>query len=193
MNIVDTITADEAGTTRVVIVTDTDAHAPDGDFFGSVYRLEGSSVDTMGQRYRATEDHADEIRDAWGHFGDLELVGRYLKMFHDIVGFDWIDLGGRTFINVVTPADLETWGYADLETYRRDTGRACATYGNLVEWEAWAEGEVYGYMVQRVVTWTPDTDQLEPRDEWEDTDDACFGFYGYDYAEEMAREALAAA
>lgn len=59
--------------------------------------------------------------------------------------------------------------------------------------QAWRDGEVYGWIVQEEVTWTTTANKYLPavsRKEWE-TVDACYGFYGRDYAVECAREALA--
>lgn len=64
------------------------------------------------------------------------------------------------------------------------------------EYNTWATGECYGYQVQRHA---PDCDDCEdlPVSEWpatdcagwEDTDDSCWGFIGYEYATEAATEA----
>lgn len=59
--------------------------------------------------------------------------------------------------------------------------------------QAWCDGDVWGYIVQEEVTWTTTNNKYLPaesRTAWE-TVDACWGFYGREYAEEAAREALA--
>lgn len=60
------------------------------------------------------------------------------------------------------------------------------------EYRAWAEGTVYGYVIEEKVTWSPldpAHDRYPPMDTWE-TVDSCWGFYGYAYAAEEAREAF---
>jgi hypothetical protein len=45
--------------------------------------------------------------------------------------------------------------------------------------------------VEKRVTWYTDDPDFSDKADWEGTDDSCFGFYGSDYAEQCAREALA--
>jgi hypothetical protein len=59
------------------------------------------------------------------------------------------------------------------------------------EWKAYCEGEVYGYVVERCVGWHRVADGSQVTT-WEVVDD-CWGFYGYEYAQEAGREALAEA
>jgi hypothetical protein len=44
---------------------------------------------------------------------------------------------------------------------------------------------------QKRVKWTADSPEFEDREDWEDTDDSCWGFIGREYAEQQATEALA--
>lgn len=56
------------------------------------------------------------------------------------------------------------------------------------EYTAWANGEVYGYAIQERCLWKTNT-IAGPREHWEwETHDSCWGFIGYDYAEQTARE-----
>lgn len=70
-----------------------------------------------------------------------------------------------------------------------------ALKGVIDEYNQWAQGECYGYQVQ---THNPtcldcmDPDDDTPQDDcdgWRDTDDACWGFIGYEYAEQEATRA----
>lgn len=63
---------------------------------------------------------------------------------------------------------------------------------NLNEWQAWANGEVYSYTVQKRVTWHTDDDDYDDETRWEDVPDGTVGgFYGYEYAKQEALDALA--
>jgi hypothetical protein len=55
------------------------------------------------------------------------------------------------------------------------------------EYAAWADGNVWGYVIERCVTWRRDESD-ETMETWEHVD-SCWGFYGHAYAEEAAREA----
>lgn len=60
--------------------------------------------------------------------------------------------------------------------------------------QAWRDGEVYGYIIERETTWQqvkPATDEPVTMTTWGDVD-SCWGFYGREWAEENAREAFAA-
>jgi hypothetical protein len=57
----------------------------------------------------------------------------------------------------------------------------------LNEWRAYVEGDVWGYVVERKVDLSmTDCDVIES---WEEVD-SCWGFYGEEWAEQAAVEAL---
>lgn len=61
------------------------------------------------------------------------------------------------------------------------------------EYRSWAEGDVWGYVVDEKRRWVrDDTDDPVPetREDWEETDDSCWGYIGHQWAEEAALEAL---
>lgn len=58
------------------------------------------------------------------------------------------------------------------------------------EYRAWANGEVYGYVIERRVTWSATSDEYPDRDTWEHVD-SVYGYIGYEYAESAARLAYA--
>lgn len=66
------------------------------------------------------------------------------------------------------------------------------------EYRAWASGEVYGYVIEKSTVWVPkegqDVSDIDPvlteRTEWEHVE-SCGTFYGWESAEEAAREAFA--
>lgn len=63
------------------------------------------------------------------------------------------------------------------------------------EYRSWAEGDVWGHVVEELQTWrrvdptTDDPAYLEERVTWEEVD-SCYGFVGYAYAKEEALSAL---
>jgi hypothetical protein len=64
---------------------------------------------------------------------------------------------------------------------------------SLADWEAYLDGEVYGYVIEERVIWKrtdSDGTVIQERETWEHVD-SCFGHYGARYAEEAAREAFA--
>ncbi|WP_434589957.1 hypothetical protein [Streptomyces sp. A5-4] len=60
----------------------------------------------------------------------------------------------------------------------------------MEEYEAWATGDVWGFVVEERVGWTRDDAPDESMETWEYVD-SCSGFYGGTYARQQAREALA--
>lgn len=62
------------------------------------------------------------------------------------------------------------------------------------EVQAWRDGEVYGYAVERLTTWRqvePATAEPVTMTTWEPVE-SVWGFYGWEWAESSAREAFAA-
>jgi hypothetical protein len=68
---------------------------------------------------------------------------------------------------------------------------------DVTEYQAWLDGDVYGYVVEEHVIWQRLGSDGEPvfltdeptRETWEHVD-SCYGYYGREYAEERARKAL---
>lgn len=174
---------------------------PDGDFFGTVIWLDdqtGKHTEVFAhafQQERAAEGFAESLSHAWQHYRDMELVERYMRMFHGVVGFDYLDRPDSKFVNIVTRADLEIWGWDpdDPSSWpKHDDG---TTYhpqeGNLKETEAWADGDVWGVRVEKNVTWSTDDEDYDDHDSWElvpDTD--VWGYFGEDNARDAVTWAL---
>lgn len=78
---------------------------------------------------------------------------------------------------------------ADTKKLGEYTGSPKSNKRNLdamvKEIEAWARGEVYGYIIDKLV---PDCAQSGRAERWID-EDSCWGFYGSKYAIEAARAA----
>lgn len=184
------------GKLRVILRPDHDAERPsdNGDWWtSSVLTYTGGNRWTGAGKMEAERDPEDRLA-AWQHFHESyapttpdadDAFIRYMRIFHGIEVFEEAWGSERTRALVwLEPAERERVGIPD--TYpARDVIEL-----EVQEHNRWADGEVYGYTVQQLVTWSTDAD-LEDRDAWEDTEDSCWGFIGYEYAEEQAREALA--
>lgn len=106
------------------------------------------------------------------------LFEKYLRAFHGATQVESWHSGSYWYVTYDSAAWRE---YAGTQP-----GSA-----SMDEYRAWCEGDVWGYVVEERVTWHTDDPGYDDEDQWEDTEDSCFGFYGRDYAEERAREALA--
>lgn len=178
------------GRFRVVVEPDTDPQRPDGDYFGTVLYVDGRRCEVVGSGYGVdTADIARGVSASWERFRDMALVERYLRMWCEAAGFDYFDTRDGAYVNVVTPADLKLWGFDDVDAYRQATGHDDPSHGNLTEWQAYVDGDVYGVIIEKLVSWTTEDADVPDRDTWEEVQ-AVWGYYGNEYAEESAREAL---
>jgi hypothetical protein len=114
---------------------------------------------------------------------DDNLFIRYLRAFHGVTRTEYYASGRDRYFSF-DPADWrERVGCPDPAEHP-DVNPA-----DMSEWEAYVEGDVYGWVVERRVTWRREDDPTVTRDEWVEVE-SCWGFYGREYAEEAAREAL---
>jgi hypothetical protein len=183
---------------RVVLVRDVDCEQPmtSGDWWTASV-LTSTYTSRLGATMEAMYDPEDRFS-AWEHFADStnpatpeadEAFKRYMRIFHDIEVFDVsVHNGYRDVSNALA------W----LEPSERERINLPETYPakdvldtEISEHNRWADGECYGYIVQKRVTWTADSPEFEDRDEWENTGDSCWGLIGREYAEQEATEALA--
>jgi hypothetical protein len=116
----------------------------------------------------------------------IETVERYLRMFH-----------GTVKVETFYSEGIQGWYLAfDTAHWREHVGAPVESldgYSYLAEVRAWAEGDVYGYIVERNVAFTKtwESGDAEEGSEWLQVQDgSCWGFYGRDYAEEAAKQAL---
>lgn len=186
------------GNYRVLLEPDMYAEAPYDDGMAPILRIEryGSPEHVgMSSRPHDLDSAVEAAVDRWGGPNNTgwSYVEKYLRAF----------LGATT---VQTWYSGDNWYVAyDTTAWREYIGTTAAgeEFGDLMaEWKAYVNGEVYGYVVEkrqtvetirRLVTDAGDDSEeisRETADEWELVD-ACSGFYGYEYAAEAAREALA--
>ncbi len=176
------------GKFRAVIHPDMDPQPPDGDYFGYVFYLDRWGCQRMGKGY-TTPDEDFSLKYLWDRWQDMGLIERYLRIFCDVVGFDYFDTQEGKFINIVTRADLSLWGW-NTEDPSRWPYEDPAQH-NLKEWRAYYEGDVWFYTIEKRVTWTTDDEDVDPdtREDWEQLD-SCGGYFGSDQITEGALEAL---
>lgn len=174
----------ETGQYRARIVPDSDREKPDWDGQGWVFSFD-RRTNRIDTQHAETDDHGKVwdfgLVEAIGRFNDEALIFRYLRMWHDVVSFDTLDLNGWELYFVVTREQADRWGWDDPE-WAKLAGQARET------WRAYIEGDVYGYIVEEQVPWMrlgPDgkvnPSTIDVRHTWEHVD-SCYGFYGYDYA-----------
>lgn len=146
----------------------------------------------------------ESILNAFQHFGceedaDREKFERYLRIFHGMRSIVWLRNNPCAGFDYVT-FDTQDWrdrmGLTD-EYLAQHPGVDGSRFANLDEFQAWLEGDVYGYRIERKQRWLPVNDENEvvsflsttEMTTWEE-EDACFGFYGHDVAMEAAGEAF---
>lgn len=154
------------------------------------------------QRFTAVNDEgepfADLVTEAWNRLNrDDDVLARYLRIFHGASSVLWDSSSNYAYLAFDTAAWREMHGLTDewLDAHQMDRGELAK--GSLDEVMAWANGEVFGFIVERrVKTSTIRTDAVTgdvlgtvEGEAWEEVD-SCWGFYGRKYAEEAAEEAF---
>jgi hypothetical protein len=175
---------------RVRLEYDDSPEAPYNDGSVPIFQLDSERSDYIGGHSaeafnRQAEPYLQAFR-AFEHTGrQVELFERYIRIFHGAVKVQEWHLGYS-----------REYGYLAFDTavWREEVGAPIESLQKedyLSEVRAWAEGDVYGWIVERNATYTKtySDGREEDGEEWE-TVDSCWGFYGRDYAEEAAKDAL---
>ena len=130
----------------------------------------------------------------WGD--DDDLFERYLRAFHgttQVVWWDHPDGGDPRYVTFDTAVWRDEMGLT-AEHLAKNPDIKVASMG---EWRSYVEGDVWGYVVEKCVTWKPvdvDADEDVSMQTWEQVKDySLWGLYGREYAEEAAREAFRSA
>lgn len=188
----------EADGYRVRLAYDESPEKPYNDGGAPIWRVEPSRnyTDRVDARhedglssYQPHERIAEAIDRLWF---DGDTLERYLRIFHGATAFERWHSGNYGYFTCdpehwrtelgITDEIMQREGYAD---------------GLMDEWQAWCNGEVYVVVVEEQVHWqrvdstgTP-VRLVEPteRDTWEQVE-AVGGYYGYDWAEQSAIDAL---
>lgn len=183
-------TIEEADGYRVRLELDDSPEEPYDDGATPIFKLDSQRSDYVGGfRAEAFNKQAEPYLDAFRAFEStgkqVEVFERYLRIFHGSVKVqDWhLGYSGE-------------YGYLAFDTvaWREEVGAPLdrlEAEDYLSEVRSWAEGDVYGYIVERnrEYTKTYSDGEQEEGEDWQQVD-SCWGFYGREYAEQSARQAL---
>jgi hypothetical protein len=187
MSYSETLETSENGRFRVRLVADEYPDEPYDDGASPLLRLDHGHYGwraehvMTGSRPTDADSYVEAAAERWGSdFGWLE---KYLRAYHGATVVKTWHSGSCWYVTY-DPAAWRAWcgapeGSADMSEY-----------------QAWCEGDVWGYVVEQNVTWRTD-DDFPDRATWEHVD-SCYGFYGSygangKHLEQAAREALACA
>ncbi|OII68301.1 hypothetical protein [Streptomyces sp. CC77] len=168
------------GRFRVRLVHDECATNPREDFDHLAHVI---TIDTHLGYYAPVDKDGGPLAEAWdrvswNRWQGVEIFTRWARIFHNAIVIESRPERGPVSLWYLLREDAEDLGMLP-EAYL-DAERA--------EYEAWAEGDVYGYIVEEAVDWLR-ADADEAMTTWEEVD-SCWGHYGYDWAADAARAAL---
>lgn len=174
---------EERGDYRVVLYPDIDSSDPrDNDGQSPLIRFYRDTAEHIAPTWKSgREDNIEGAARRWGppNRDTWHLFETYMRAFHGTTQIETYYSGNHWYVTY------------DTTEWREDTG-APANSVDITEWKAYCEGEVYGYVVQKRVTWLAQDDagaEYGTMETWDDVD-SLWGFYGYDYAIRNARDAL---
>lgn len=185
------IVKQEAGF-RVRLVQDHDAMKPENDGATPIIRVlaaRAGGVILIEGWNRQAEPYVEELRELY-HRGDsftealTALRKRYDSLHYDSYGpnqgtdYKYIAFDTRDF--------REAMGLAATDATTDNTAAQ-----SLTEVKAWIEGDCWGWIVEkrRIFTKTYEDGVSEHGEDWEEWQ-ACWGYYGEEYAKEAALEEL---
>lgn len=183
---------------RVRLAADENADEPDNDWQSPLLRLRYNRAHrwqaehvVVGSRPTDCDTRIEEAAARWGSDlemrSDLEMLGKYLRAYHGTKVIRQWSSDDYTYITYDTAQWREYIGFP----VGSELPGSYEASVNLDEYRAWCEGDVYGYIIEREVTWVR-ADMPDSRDTmttWEEVD-SCWGFYGWEQAEESAAEAF---
>lgn len=148
------------------------------------YRVEHIQA---GSRPAADDERIEEAVRHWATTpsdSDWALFEKYLRAYYGVT-------------QIVTYWSESYWYVTYDSKAWRDAVGAPEGGASLDEYRAWCEGEVYGWVIEKRVTWRavdpvtddPDYSEYPDRDTWEPADN-CGTFYGDKWAKEAAMDAF---
>lgn len=182
----------EDDTRRARVVIDTDpmfdfpASAPVVQFGESMAQLVTGHGDGV---------NVGAVRSAWRYYQDIEKMTRYLRIFHGAWWVEVVETPGwkrNGFCVIATPEFVSYWGGSENEAPSREWAKQTVKSDAAVL-RYWLEGEVYGYEIQELKTGTITYDDGTPPrtfEDWEDTGDGCYGYFGWDDLKSAVNEVL---
>ena len=198
----DVIAQSEDGTRRVRIELDEYPDAPDFPTGCPVLRAEvgiwSSDVTHTGYGSESAagdglpndaEDILTKFINDHGFSKGIDTFDRYLRIFHNgrAVRRDAYRYSDATYVAYITERMVrEVWGSTDIDT---------AIVPEMSEWMAYVDGDVYVVITEERASVTERREradgsvEVRERMEWEEVD-SVHGFYGYECAEEVARQMI---
>jgi hypothetical protein len=141
------------------------------------YTPKAEHIASKNSRPVTADAQVEEAARRWGgpNSSDWPKFERYLRAFHGVT-------------QIVTYWSGSDWYVTYDSAEWREAVGAPEGDASLEEYRSWCEGEVYGYVIEKRVTWATVDEAYDDMTTWEpDGDDAsCWGFYGYDYAKSAA-------
>lgn len=178
----------EEGDYRVKLVLDECADQP--YYYGQspivrldhAYHTWRSEHVMVGDRPTDDDERIEEAAQRWG--SDIANLERYLRAFYGVTQIKRYDTRDYIYITYDSARWREFAGFTDEHPMPADSI-------DMDEWQAWCEGEVYGYVVQKRVRWSTDDADYDDMSTWEDVEDgSCWSLYGMEYAQKTALEAF---
>lgn len=135
-------------------------------------------------RYLPVDEDGGPLQHGWDYYStrpDSEkLFSRWARIYHGAVVVEHRPVRGAWSLWYLTADDIAEHEIADPAEYigaERD------------EYQAWADGEVFGYVIERAVQWGRRDGREGSMTTWEEVD-SLWGLVGYEYAEQAANDAV---
>lgn len=185
MSYSETLETSEDGRFRVQLVLDAYPDEPYDDGQSPLLRLDYTGYGWRTEHIMATgrpldaDEYVEAAATRWGT--DFDKLAKYLHAYHGAKQVIWWHSGSYWYVTY------------DPAAWREHVG-APEYSADMSEYRAWCEGDVWGWVVEKNVTWHTDDDYPDMAT-WEHVD-SCWGYYGSDgangeYLRSCAREALA--
>lgn len=194
---------------RVMLVNDDSGDKPYDE--GAAPVLSREHRDYSGQFTAVNEQgkqYEDAVTEAYNRLNrDMDRVARYLRIFHGAYSVMEDSSDNCAYLAFDTAEWRKGHGLTDehLESVKDKLDRDKLAEGSLSEIMAWANGEVYGYVLEKrytrnriesltdpVTGLVTRTSTEEDVNVWESVEE-CYGYFGYDVAKEAAEEVFDAA
>jgi hypothetical protein len=177
------------GRFRVKLVLDDYPDEPYDDGQSPLMRIDRDGRDTAHVmatgRPLDADSYVEEAVARWGgpYSRDWPLVEKYLRAYHGVTKIETWHSGSYWYVTY------------DPAAWREYVGAPEGSV-DMSEYRAYCEGDVWGWVVEKRVTWHADDDR-DDMDTWEPVD-SCWGYYGRygangEYLEQCARDALESA
>lgn len=165
------------GRYRVRLVADEDAVDPRRNY-GYITHV----ITQKSSYYRDVDPDGGPLQYGWDYYstrpGSEALFIRWARIFHGAVVTEHNPGRGPASLWYLMPTGLAE--VTDPEARLR---------GDIAEYQSWADGEVYGYIVEEAADWVRKDGEPGSMTTWDTVEDL-WGLIGFEFAQESARTAL---